>query len=245
MRISRVFYPAVSAQSAMIPLSTETSHYLIRVLRHKQGHQVILFNNTDGLEYLAEISHADPKKTILQILSKTEKHNESPIHIHLFQALSKGDKLETVIQKATELGVNEVTPILTKRVDYKLNQDRIAHKLEHWQKIAISASEQSARVFVPTVNMPQALVDALTIDADIKLFLSPYSNETITHLYQQQSDAKRFAIYIGPEGGFSDDEEVLALNKGCHSIRLGKRILRTETAPLTIIAILQALWGDY
>ncbi|MDA0909995.1 MAG: 16S rRNA (uracil(1498)-N(3))-methyltransferase [Proteobacteria bacterium] len=245
MRISRVFYPEISAQSATITLSAETSHYLIRVLRHKQGHQVILFNNVDGYEYLTEISHADPKKAILQILSKTEKQNESPIHIHLFQALSKGDKLETVIQKATELGVNELTPMLTERVDYKLNQDRIAHKLDHWQKIAISASEQSARVFVPTVNTPQALVDALTIDADIKLFLSPHSNETITHRYQQQSNAKRFAIYIGPEGGFSDNEESLALNKGCHSIRLGKRILRTETAPLAIIAILQALWGDY
>ena len=95
MRVSRVFYPEISAQSATITLPAETSHYLIRVLRHKQGHQVILFNNTDGLEYLTEISHADPKKATLQILSKTEKHNESPIHIHLFQALSKGISIYT------------------------------------------------------------------------------------------------------------------------------------------------------
>ncbi|WP_119327571.1 16S rRNA (uracil(1498)-N(3))-methyltransferase [Cysteiniphilum halobium] len=245
MRISRVFYPDISKQSHMITLSAEISHYLIRVLRHKNSHQVILFNDSDGCEYLGEIIDADPKKAILQVLSTTEKHNESPIYIHLFQALSKGDKLETVIQKATELGTNELTPMLTERVDYKLNQDRIAHKLEHWQKIAISASEQSARVFIPKINTPRTLADALTIDADIKLFLSPHSSKSIGSLHQYSSSAKRFAIFIGPEGGFSDDEKQLALSKNCHSIQLGKRILRTETAPLAIISILQALWGDY
>ena len=88
MRISRVFYPEISNQSNTIVLCAETSHYLIRVLRHKQGHQVILFNNSDGFEYLGEIINADPKRTMLQVLSTTERHNESPIHIHLFQALT-------------------------------------------------------------------------------------------------------------------------------------------------------------
>lgn len=245
MRIYRIFYPEVSTQKSTIVLNTETSHYLIRVLRHKLDNQIILFNNLDGFEYLARITDTNPKKTTLNILSFSKKNNESPIRIQVFQALSKGNKLETVIQKATEMGINELTPMFTENIDYKLATEGLANKLKHWQKIAISACEQSGRVFVPKIHYPLKLANALQINADIKLFLSPHSNNQVSHLHQTHLNAQNFAVYIGPEGGFSSTEEKLAISYQCLSVQLGARILRTETAPLAMISILQILWGDY
>ncbi len=245
MRISRIFFPHILNTHKSITLPPEASHYLIRVLRHKLKHKVVLFNNSDGYEYLTTIIDANPKAACLAIDTLTQKQNESPINIHLFQALSKGDKLETVIQKATELGVNSITPIFTQYVDYKLPTERLENKLDHWQKIAISASEQSGRVFVPQINPPLELIEALKMEADVKLFLTPHSTSSISQLHQQFPGAHHFVIYIGPEGGFSEAEEKLALDNHCHNICLGTRVLRTETAPLAILSVLQAFWGDY
>ncbi|WP_157966571.1 16S rRNA (uracil(1498)-N(3))-methyltransferase [Fastidiosibacter lacustris] len=245
MRVARIFCPEVVMHSNTFSLSTELSHYLIKVLRHKVKHKVILFNNDDGYEYLAEICDANPKSVTVNISTKYLIERESILDIHLFQSLSKGDKLETVIQKATELGVKHITPIITQRVDYKLSLERINTKLEHWQKIAISASEQSGRVFIPKINPPIIFSQALNLTVELKLLLSPYAIHHVQALKQQYPKVSQFNIYIGPEGGFSEDELKLASHHDCQSIALGQRILRTETAPIATIAILQALWGDF
>ena len=245
MRVSRIFYPEISSRLSSLTLSSEISHYLIRVLRHKNSHQVIFFNNIDGCEYLSTITDANPKAASLAIESISLKQNESPVKSHLFQALSKGDKLEMVIQKMTELGIHHITPIITEHVDYKLSHDRIESKQMHWQKIAVSASEQSGRVFVPKVHPPLDLAQALQTSAEIKLFLSPYAQTSIQQLQQQFPQATSFNLYVGPEGGFSATEEAFAIDNNCHNIRLGSRILRTETAPLAMLSVLQVLWGDY
>ncbi|WP_119344593.1 16S rRNA (uracil(1498)-N(3))-methyltransferase [Facilibium subflavum] len=245
MRISRLYCQSINTIDTEITLPGELSHYLIRVLRLKKGHNVIFFNNEDGLEYFAEIITADPKAAVIVAKTSQVKQNESNIDIHLFQALSKGDKLELVIQKATELGVKSITPILSTHVDYKLTAEKQEKKQFHWQKIAISAAEQSGRVFVPKVHQIALLDQALAENCDLKLILHPKAHTNIKTLKQQYPNARRFHIFIGPEGGLSQKEVDAALNHHAIDLQLGARILRTETAPLAICAILQTLWGDF
>ena len=244
MRIPRLYTQTIPALANHIQLDKENSHYLCRVLRCKKDQQVILFNNQDAKEYLVIIKDPSPKQTILELLSTSLVQRESNIHIHLFQALSKGDKFEAVVQKATELGVNKITPVLSERVDYKLTPERIDKKIQHWQKIAISAAEQSQRVFFPQVTKIETLSAAFTTSQMNKLVFSPYASCSLSSTLPQLTSAQAVEIYIGPEGGFSDEELIMAQAHNCHMVSLGSRILRTETAPLAAIAITQAICGD-
>lgn len=246
MRIPRIFYPKVFGKCNIIKLSPQASHYVINVLRQKKESKVVLFNSSDGFEYKSRIVDITPKKAvILQIIDAESKMSESNIYTHLFQGLSKGKKIDTIIQKSTELGVNEFTPVITEYFNYKINQSDILSRLDRWKRIAISAAEQSDRVFVPKVNDLKTLADSIKIKTEVKIILSPHANNSISELVQNEPCSKSFAIFIGPEGGFSNTEERLVIKENFYKIKLGKRILRTETVPLTILSILQALYGDY
>ena len=186
------------------------------------------------------------KKTInVEILSKEKNNSESPININLFQSISSNEKMDMVIQKATELGVSSIQPIFTSRSTIKLSLDRTKKRLIHWKQVSISACEQSGRSKIPTIKSP---IEFDQISEGIKtnslnLLLHPDNLEESSNLPNEYSGD--INIFIGPEGGFSQDEVLLLKKQNCINIQLGPRILRTETAPLAIIAILQYKYGDF
>ena len=228
----------------IIILDEFSSHHALRVMRVKVGDFLILFNG-DGFEYRGRISDINKKTINVEILSKEKNNNESPIIINLFQSISSNEKMDMVIQKATELGVSSIQPIFTSRSTVKLSLDRTKKRLIHWRQVAISACEQSGRSKIPTIKSP---IEFDQISEGIKtnslnLLLHPDNLEESSNLPNEYSGD--INIFIGPEGGFSQDEVLLLKKQNCINIQLGPRILRTETAPLAIIAILQYKYGDF
>ena len=228
----------------IIILDEFSSHHALRVMRVKVDDFLILFNG-DGFEYRGRISDINKKTINVEILSKEKNNNESPIIINLFQSISSNEKMDMVIQKATELGVSSIQPIFTSRSTVKLSLDRTKKRLIHWRQVAISACEQSGRSKIPTIKSP---IEFDQISEGIKtnslnLLLHPDNLEESSNLPNEYSGD--INIFIGPEGGFSQDEALLLKKQNCINIQLGPRILRTETAPLAIIAILQYKYGDF
>ena len=224
-----------------IGLDKKPSHHLIRVLRARKGSEVILFNG-DGHEYLAEILEESSSQCLLQITQTTKIDNESSLNITLLQGISRGDRMDTCIQKSTELGVKSIIPIFCQRTGLKLQGERAEKKLNHWQQIMISACEQSGRCVIPeikpAIDFTQSL---LSTNSDHKIILAPGGESSISTMPAPKND---IYILIGPEGGFTQEEVKQATDNGFTSITLGPRILRTETAGPACIAIAQTLWGD-
>ena len=228
----------------IIILDEFSSHHAIRVMRVKVDDFLVLFNG-DGFEYRGRVSDINKKTINVEILSKEKKNNESPININLFQSISSNEKMDMVIQKATELGVSSIQPIFTSRSTIKLSLDRTKKRVIHWKQVSISACEQSGRSKIPTIKSP---IEFDQISEGIKtnslnLLLHPDNLEESSNLPNEYSGD--INIFIGPEGGFSQDEALLLKKQNCINIQLGPRILRTETAPLAIIAILQYKYGDF
>ena len=166
---------------------------------------------------------------------------ESPLAIHLGQGLSRGERMDWAIQKATELGVSEITPIMSERCEVRLKDERAEKRLSHWRQVAISACEQCGRSRVPVIHPPVLLSDWIkTTEADLKLVLHPVSEPLASH-----AKPGRLAFLIGPEGGLTDNEIEQAQASGFQPARLGPRVLRTETAPVVALAVAQQLWGDF
>jgi 16S rRNA (uracil1498-N3)-methyltransferase len=228
----------------IITLDEFASHHALRVMRVKVDDFLILFNG-DGFEYRGRVSDINKKTINVEILSKEKNNSESPININLFQSISSNEKMDMVIQKATELGVNSIQPIFTSRSTIKLSLDRTKKRLIHWKQVSISACEQSGRSKIPTIKSP---IEFDQISEGIKtnslnLLLHPDNLEESSNLPNEYSGD--INVFIGPEGGFSQDEVLLLKKQNCINIKLGPRILRTETAPLAIIAILQYKYGDF
>ncbi|MOA28269.1 Ribosomal RNA small subunit methyltransferase E [compost metagenome] len=166
---------------------------------------------------------------------------ESPLHIHLGQGLSRGERMDWAIQKATELGVNEITPIFSDRCEVRLKDERADKRLLHWRQVAISACEQCGRSRVPVIHPPVLLADWIKqTEAELKLVLHPVAEPLVSH-----AKPATLAFLIGPEGGLTDAEVEQAKGNGFHAARLGPRVLRTETAPVVALAVAQQLWGDF
>jgi 16S rRNA (uracil1498-N3)-methyltransferase len=208
----------------------------------KPSQQLRLFNG-EGYEVLAEIVEFEGKqKSLVKVLETIEIDTESPLKIHLGQSISKGDRMEFTIQKSVELGVTEITPLWASRCEVKLKGDRLSKKIEHWQSIAISACEQSGRSHVPKINMPMT-VQAWTSSRN--------ESEKITLHHRANSDIKEIAapetaaLLIGPEGGLTEEEIRQSETHGFKSIAMGPRVLRTETASLAALTLLQFQWGDF
>ena len=241
MRISRIFIDCELSEGKTTTLDESTSHYLARVLRVQTGQPVVLFNG-DGFDYQAYIIRASKKSVDVEIQEKKPGVKDSCINTHIGQVMSKGDRMDYVIQKATELGVNKITPLTSQYCDVKLNIERQEKRVRHWQQIAIHASEQSGRATIPTINPVCGLNDWLTqIDADLKLTLHPRGAKDI----QSFEPADNVALLIGPEGGLSDKEVEQAETAGFNTTLLGPRVLRTETAPVVALSAIQLLWGDF
>jgi 16S rRNA (uracil1498-N3)-methyltransferase len=240
MRVSRIYYDGYLFPKESISLPPETSHYIKNVLRLKIGSDLILFNGKGG-EYQARIKRIDAKNVVVAVAYYRERFSESPLNIHLAQAISRSAKMDWILQKAVELGINRITPVITDYCIVKLTKDSAVKRLAHWQKVIISACEQSGRTLLPDLDPVQTLPEWLKTDLKpLRLFCDPDAKTSLRTL----SRATDVLILIGPEGGLSESEVSIATAHNFIGISLGPRILRMETAPLTAIAILQHAWGD-
>lgn len=240
MKSTRI-YQAINLNSECeITLDKSASNHLLRVLRLKDNENFTLFNG-DGYEYLATLS-VNGKSAIAKINKRITTDNESPLKIHLFQGISKGDRMDFAIQKAVELGVSQITPVFCARTVVNLKGERLEKKRQHWQATVISACEQSGRNYVPVIQEPCNLTESFTLNAGrLKLLLDPTAAVKLTSL---SPDNNQLDVFIGPEGGFTEMEIQQAGNHNVTSISLGPRILRTETAALSALTACQLLWGD-
>lgn len=240
MRVSRIYTASELQADTSVILDEKASHHLSKVLRQKIGDALILFNG-DGQQYPATITAIDKKHVTASTSTASAPVTESPLHIHLGIGVSKGDRFDWVLQKSTELGVNHITPLLTERTEFKLKADRLEKKLLHWQQILISACEQCGRNIIPTIH-PPALINSWcdSIQADKKFVLHHRSHQGLSPADKAESTA----LLIGPEGGLSDSEIHYAEQQQFQALTLGPRVLRTETAPIVAISILQSVWGD-
>lgn len=240
MRLSRFHIDQPLAEDADIQLDERNSHYLLRVLRLKQGDPLIMFNG-DGYEYSARLEHVTKKQTTVRLQNRLSPQRESPLYIEIGQSVARGERMDFVLQKSVELGVNRITPLWTRRSQVQLDEKRLEKRLAHWRGVVTSACEQSGRVYVPELRAPVDLNTWLKTPTDeLSLVLSPHTGMTLKDL----SPVSRVRVLIGPEGGLDDDEIHSAETNGFQTVCLGPRILRTETAALATLSALQVLWGD-
>lgn len=238
MRLSRFFIDTPLA-SGELALPDAQAHYIARVLRLSSGDRLQLFDGS-GREALATLIEVGKRQVRVSIETLFDGQPESPLAIHLGQGLSRGERMDWAIQKATELGAREITPLLTERCEVRLSDERADKRVAHWRQIAISAAEQCGRSVLPVIHAPQPLDQWLQgADADLKLVLHPVASPLAEH-----PAPARLALVIGPEGGLSEAEVSAAQQAGFQSVRLGPRVLRTETAPVVALSLLQYLWGD-
>lgn len=240
MRIPRIYQPGTLTPGIETELTEDAANHVGRVLRMQSGAELQLFNG-DGFNYQAEITESSKKQVLVKVISSRSNPVESPLRIHLGQGISRGDRMDFAIQKAVELGVSEITPLFTERCGVKLDAERLQKRTEQWQKIAISACEQSGRSVVPTVH-PALQLDKWLAQStnELKLTLDPWAKDTIKTL----TPVSALRLVIGPEGGFSEHEVMLTTKAGFVAVQLGPRVLRTETAALTAISALQLQMGD-
>ena len=239
MRISRI-YIAEFSEGLHTP-SEDIQHYLMRVLRLKHGRVIEVFDGSDHVAK-ATVLHIDRRHCQLQIDAINHQSVESPLHTHLALAISKGDRFDYAVQKATELGVSEITPVITEYSE-SIDAKRLTQKVEHWQKIAISACEQCARNTIPRIHSPIS-IDQLLEDPDLpdlKLVLHHRSQFTLNSATAHNA----VMILIGPEGGLAANEISLAVEKGFTEWTIGPRVMRTETAPVVALTLLQSALGDF
>jgi 16S rRNA (uracil1498-N3)-methyltransferase len=243
MASARFYCPANLSSGSIIGLPHNAAHHVSRVLRMKAGDTLTLFNN-DGNEYAGEILRINKYEVAVKIVAVTTVECESPLRVTLAQAISAGDRMDFTLQKAVELGVTQIQPIAAERSVVKLSGERTQKRREHWQNVIISACEQCGRATVPEVLPSLPLADWLGIrqQFSLKIILSPTAKQTLHDLKKPAGD---ICLLIGCEGGFSPVEEQAAASCGFHGIRLGARVLRTETAGLAALAAMQTLWGDF
>ena len=242
MRIPRVYTEQALATGCEINLETDSSHHLSQVLRLRTGDSVNLFNG-NGEEYSAKIADSTKKSVVVKVDALLSIEPAYPLEINLVLGISRGERMDYALQKSVELGVSHIHPIFTERCMVKLDGKRLKHRLEHWQKLLINACEQSGRCRLPKLLSPSALASALVnIPAGTSLLLHHQSKQTLLDLDKPQG---KLTILVGPEGGLSLEEREFAVQRGFTAVRLGPRIMRTETAPLAAIAAIQTLWGDF
>ena len=243
MRITRLYHPDYLECGLTIQLSPDNSNHIIRVLRTKPDSHITLFNG-DGHEYQCKTIDTHPKKTSVLIETKNVVDNESNLSITLLQGLSRHDRMETTIQKSVELGVNRIIPVICQRSNVKMDEEKKLKKHQHWNKVAISACEQSGRCIIPEVTKITPLNktgNALKEEA-FKILLNPRSQLSLKENTQKN---QLIEIFIGPEGGIDDDEIQYLKDISFNDIMFGPRTLRTETAGPAVISALQMLWGDF
>ncbi|MEF2851463.1 MAG: 16S rRNA (uracil(1498)-N(3))-methyltransferase [Lachnospiraceae bacterium] len=217
-------------------------NHIRNVLRMNPGEEVNVTDGTGEKVYRCAIAVIGEDTVELNIMWAQEKGMELPSKIYLFQGLPKSDKMELIIQKAVELGVYEIIPMATARAVVKLDQKKAAAKVKRWQAISESAAKQSKRLLIPEVKEPVKFSEALKLASDLDVRLIPYElaegMDGTRRIIQSVKPGQSVAVFIGPEGGFEEAEVELAKDAGFQAITLGRRILRTETAGMTVLSIL-------
>lgn len=246
MRLTRIHVPGPLVVGEEVTLPPQAGEHLTRVLRLQEGAALILFNGAGG-EYPARLGarHGKSGRTTARVVAHDPVERESPLSITLMQGVARGERMDLIVQKATELGVARIVPVLAERSVVRVDAKQRARKQEHWQSIAISACEQCGRNRVPIVDEPLALGDALAkLPADsARALLAADAGQSLAD-FAARGARRPLALLIGPEGGLADNERQFAATSGFQDCRLGPRILRTETAGLAALATLQAVAGD-
>lgn len=244
MRNIRLHVAQPLLDGAEFPLPTQAGEHATRVLRLVTGDPLTLFNG-DGCDYLAVILAVGKREVVVRVQQRRMLHNESPLALTLAQGVARGEKMDLIVQKATELGVTRIVPLLTERSEVKLDAARAGKRLAHWQAVAASACEQSGRARLPEI-LPALPLSAwladLPDDGALRLALLPEATNSTREL---RFGAAGGLLVIGPEGGIGDRDIGALTAAGFSGLRLGPRILRTETAGLAALAALQATHGDF
>ena len=243
MRIPRVHVAQALGPGHEVVLPEQAGEHIARVLRLERGHPLILFNG-DGREYDATLASLAKRAVSAEVTAVRVVDRESPLPLTLAQGIARGEKMDWILQKATELGVARFVPIVTERTEVKLDEERAERRMLHWTQVIAGACEQSGRTRLPQLDAPQRLdrwLSALEDDDTLRLALIPGGDVGARDLPVMPRGA---LLCVGPEGGFSDNDTALLQQSGFSALRLGPRILRTETAGIAALAALQALWGD-
>lgn len=237
----RIFTEQDLSPEVSVELDTQASIHLIKVLRMNTGDALRVFNG-NGNEYNAVIDSAGKKQAVIRVIEISGTDPDTTLSLHLGQVISKGDRMDFTIQKATELGITDITPLWSERCDVKLKGERLEKKLEHWRKVAISACEQCGRNRIPVVHAPVSFSEwAEQTNASRKFILHTRNQKPLSEGNQPDS----IALLVGPEGGFTDDEVDHCIRQDFTGLTLGPRILRTETAALAALSVFQFQWGDF
>ena len=243
MRVPRIYTSQALTEHSEFALEQGPSHHLIKVLRMGSGRELILFNG-EGYEYRATIVKADKKIATVATTAAHHRDSESPLKTTLAIGISRGDRMEWVIQKATELGVTEIVPLLMERSEVKLTQERQEKKHASWQQLIIAACEQCQRNRLPKLQNPTRLSEFLQRTPAERNFVLHHRSDNPLENHTKLTRPDSVCIVVGPEGGISDDELTQLKNNDFEALCLGPRVMRTETAPISALSILQHLWGD-
>lgn len=240
MRIPRFYCPQLRPDETVLELPDSVHRHAVQVLRLKPGAAIRLFDGM-GMEFDAELTEVEKRRSQVQLTGRLENPCESPLNITLLQGVSRGERMDFAIQKAVELGVSTIVPVVTERCNVQLKQDRAQKRWEHWQGVLISACEQSGRAFLPELAAVTSLETALSAEhSQLKLVLDPRAGQS----FKELSPPQTLSLLIGPEGGLSEAELDLAIQSGFTALQFGPRILRTETAAVAALAVVQTMWGD-
>ena len=243
MRLTRVHVDAPMSPGMRLALPADVAAHLLRTLRLGEGDACVLFNG-DGNDYDCRVTAAGKRGGEVEVLAARAIDNESPLRIFLLQGVARGEKMDLVLQKATELGVAAIVPVTSERSEVRLDAARAEKRLAHWRGVVASACGQSGRAVLPPVSAPVGLAEAVaTLPADaLRLSLDPDAAACVRGL--ADPGGRSVVIGIGPEGGWSPRDRAVLAAGGFEGLRLGPRILRTETAGLAAISALQAAFGD-
>lgn len=238
-RVPRLYVGTDLSPHSRLVLPEDTAHHAARVLRLREGELALLFDGRGG-EYEASLSMPGRGQVVAQVGERRDVERESPLAVTLVQAVSSGEKMDFTIQKAVELGVAAIQPVLTVKSVVRLSMEREEKKLAHWRRVAIAACEQCGRNRIPDIGAPVPLDRYRAPEGSSKILLSPSGTAKLAALARNP-----VTLAVGPEAGFSDEEAILLQRAGFLPARLGQRVLRTETAALAALAALNALAGDF
>jgi 16S rRNA (uracil1498-N3)-methyltransferase len=242
MRIPRIHHPAPLTSGGHVELSDTAANHVVRVLRLPLGAPLILFNGAGG-EFEAAINAIDKRRVTVDIGTFHDRECEPPLPLWLAQGISRGDRMDYTIQKAVELGVSGIIPLFTEHCGIQLSVERLAKRVQHWQAVVIGACEQCGRNRIPQILKPVTLTQWLASPGEgLRLVLDPEADHSLAQI---PTPTGPITLLIGPEGGLSDQEVALAKAAGYVGLRLGPRILRTETAAVAALAALLGAWGDF
>lgn len=240
--MTRIYQPGALYLQATLNLDKQASHHIAMVLRMRVREQLYLFNGEDPGDFAAEILQVNKKSVIVKLNEYIPRHTESPLQVTLAQGLARGEKMDFIIQKAVELGVHKIIPLVTERSNVRLDAERAAKRLAHWQSVIISACEQSGRVKIPEIAPVATLTEWLgKTRSDLCFVLSPHGQH---HFAMASVKPAAVTVLIGPEGGLNEKEMIICKQHAFIPLTLGPRIFRTETASIAALTFLQSYYGD-